>query len=173
LGDPFHQIIDVRSEAEYLGEKGTKGLKGNPLKLGHIPTAVNVNYKSAWTEKKTKEIKSYPELQALYKGLDPGRNVIVYCNSGRRSSFSYYILRLMGIDNVVTYEHSWKEWGVPQNFYPVETTPRKFSGDALPGTTKVAAGGTSQATSAEAGSGDAATTSTGGGPKGGYVSCGG
>jgi len=125
LGDPMYQIIDVRSHAEYVGEKGTKAPDGTPLTLGHIPTAVNVNYTDAWVDEETKMLKSYPQLQELYRGLNADRGVIVYCNSGRRSSFSYYVMRLMGIDQAITYEPSWLEWGLPSHFYPVELTERQ------------------------------------------------
>lgn len=133
LGDPYYQIIDVRSKEEYLGSKGTKGLDGSPLKLGHIPTAVNINYEHAWTDNTSKNLKSYAELQKLFRGLDTSKGVIVYCNSGRRSSFSYFVLRLMGVDTAITYEASWKEWGNPHNFFPVETQENHLAGDRFPG----------------------------------------
>lgn len=170
LGDPHYQIIDVRSAAEYKGEKGSSDLRGNPLKLGHIPTAVNIDYSANWADSETKRIKSYEALQDLYRGLDTQKSVIVYCDSGRRSSFSYFILRLMGIDNVATYEASWKQWGNPANFYPVETSEHTFADERTPGTSTVAGaaskpGSTSPARKAPSSRGDA--------PKGGYVSCGG
>ncbi len=168
LADPYYRIVDVRSRDEYLGEKGTKGLTGNPLKLGHIPTAVNINYQDAWKDEKHKMLKSYPELQALYRGLSPDSGVILYCNSGRRSSFSYFVLRLMGFSDVFTYEPSWKEWGEPSNFYPVERTENKLVGGALPGTGK-----TSQARVQSVSAGGKTPQTSGGQPKGGYVSCGG
>ena len=168
LGDPFYQIIDVRSEAEYLGNAGTKGLDGTPLKLGHIPTAVNINYTEAWTEPESKGIKTYAELQELYRGIDPSKGVIVYCNSGRRSSFSYYILRLMGFENAFTYEASWKEWGNPDRFLPVETTPRKLTNTTLPGVSTTAA---SQSRSAE--KRNSSKTVSDNKPDDGYISCGG
>jgi thiosulfate/3-mercaptopyruvate sulfurtransferase len=170
LGDPYYQIIDVRSPAEYNGEKGTRDLQGNPLKLGHIPTAVNIDYTQNWGDTETKRIKSYADLQTLYRGLDPEKGVIVYCNSGRRSSFSYYVLRLMGIDNVATYEPSWKQWGKPSNFYPVETAPNHLTGSGLP-----QASGTDKA-AATTGAGQAAAPKnapSGSAPRSGYVSCGG
>lgn len=170
LGDPHYQIIDVRSPSEYVGEKGTRDLKGNGLKLGHIPTAVNVDYTNNWQDEKTKTIKSYPDLQGLYRGLDPRKSVIVYCNSGRRSSFSYYVLRLMGIDNVTTYEASWKQWGNPANFYPVETEAHQLAGAGLPGTSSFRQSPTS---TAGGGRPKPADSSGGSAPKGGYVSCGG
>jgi thiosulfate/3-mercaptopyruvate sulfurtransferase len=167
LGDYYYQIVDVRSEAEYLGEKGTKGLDGSPLKLGHIPTAVNINYEAAWTDPKTKHIKSYSELQTLYRGLDSSKGVIVYCASGRRSAFSYFVLRLMGFENVFTYEPSWKEWGNPENFFPVETRENRLPGSMLPKPAK-------QTVSVRQGFRDRKSGKPASGkPSGGYVSCGG
>jgi thiosulfate/3-mercaptopyruvate sulfurtransferase len=166
LGDPMYQIVDVRSHAEYVGEKGTTGLRGSPLKLGHIPTAVNIDYSSAWVEEKTKHIKSYRELQELYRGLDASRGIIVYCNSGRRSSFSYFILRLMGIDQIITYENSWKEWGDPEKFYPFEIVERRFSAEALPGVS-----GSVESVSKSKDQGVKRRVQDK--PEGGYVSCGG
>lgn len=167
LGDFYYQIVDVRSREEYLGEKGSKALDGTPLKLGHIPTAVNINYQDAWTDEETKGIKSYSELQELYKGLDPSKGVIVYCDSGRRSSFSYFILRLMGFENVYTYEPSWKQWGNPEMFLPVGTRENILSGDFLPEPVKMS--GTVQ----PAGTAPAASQPKGDKSSGGYVSCGG
>ena len=167
LGDPFYQLIDVRSRAEYRGKKGTKGLDGSPLKLGHIPTALNINYVDAWTDPDTKAVKSYAALQDLYRGIDPARGVIVYCNSGRRSSFSYFILRLMGFEQVYTYEASWKEWGSPDRFFPVETRENMITNQRRPqaaGSTAMSAGRRTTQTT-ESGSGSA--------PDDGYISCGG
>ena len=163
LGDYYYQIVDVRSKVEYLGKKGTKGLDGTPLKLGHVPTAVNINYEAAWTDLKTKDIKSYAELQTLYKGLNTAKGVIVYCNSGRRSSFSYFVLRLMGFENIYTYENSWKEWGNPENFFPVETRENRLFGSMLPEPSKN--GGSVQHVTKGVNSSKPAS--------GGYVSCGG
>lgn len=171
LGDYYYQIIDVRSAEEYAGEKGTKGLDGTPLKLGHIPTAVNINYVEAWTDGQSKNIKSYAELQRLYAGLDSSKGIIVYCNSGRRSSFSYYILRLMGFENVYTYEPSWKEWGSHDNYFPVETRKNVLQSTVLP---QPYTGTASVKTSANRQKDESATTAPAADkPSGGYVSCGG
>ena len=169
LGDPFYQILDVRSREEYLGQKGSKDLHGNPLKLGHIPTAVNIEYKQTWVDEETKMIKPYSELQELYRGLDPERGVIVYCDSGRRGSFSYFVLRLMGFAHVSAYEASWKEWGHPALFFPVETLERTLAGEALPG----ASAGRASGTVIRADEESKAASEPAGEPQGGYVSCGG
>lgn len=169
LGDFCYQIIDVRSQAEYIGEKGTKGLDGTPLKLGHIPTAVNINYQDAWTDLDTKGIKPYAQLQTLYAGLDASRAVIVYCNSGRRSSFSYFILRLMGFDRVYTYEPSWKEWGNPDKFFPVETRENTLAGRMLPTPSTE----TQTVSTRKSDTKTSQDRSGSGKPAGGYMSCGG
>ena len=171
LGDPMYHIIDVRSHEEYIGEKGSMDLRGNALKLGHIPTAVNVDYRSNWIDDTTKTLKPYGDLQILYRGLDANKALIVYCDSGRRASFSYFVLRVMGLQPVMAYETSWQEWGSLDRFYPVELIERRFAGDMLPGMSSAGGGrrmipdagsrsGSSRASGAEA-------------PKGGYVSCGG
>lgn len=173
LGDPHYQILDVRSAEEYRGKKGTKGIQDNPLKLGHIPGAVNREYTRAWIDKKQKTLKSAAALKQLYAGLDTNKTVIVYCNSGRRGSFSYFVLRLLGHPRVLLYEPSWKEWGEPSNHYPVELKEH-----AMP----AASGGEWKSSSAPEPSTDASAAMTpaspspasgGGEPAGGYVSCGG
>ncbi|MEG6549602.1 rhodanese-like domain-containing protein [Desulfocurvibacter africanus] len=117
LGDPYYQILDSRSQDEYIGKRINTALDGTPLKPGHIPGAFNVDYTLNWRGQ-DKAIKPYAELRRLYGELDPTKAVIAYCHSGRRSSFSYFILRLMGFEDVILYDHSWQGWGQPQLFYP-------------------------------------------------------
>lgn len=132
LGDPYYQILDVRSHDEYLGNKGNKDLHGEPLKLGHIPTAVNLPYDSVWQDSEKKHIKPYRELLEVYKGLNPNAATIVYCHSGRRASFGYFMLRLMGFTDAIAYEGSWNDWGVPGNYYPTELSENVLTSDTLP-----------------------------------------
>ena len=164
LGDPYYQIVDVRSREEYLGEKPNIGLDGQVLKLGHIPTAVNVDYRLNWSDPKTKSLKSYEQLRELYRGLDPSKGVIVYCHSGRRSSFSYYVLRLMGFDDVILYDRSWFEWGNGLTYFPVESIENQLAGSSLPGP------GSRPSAMARPIQQKSPTMKA---PKGGYVSCGG
>ncbi len=171
LGDPYYQILDVRSRDEYLGEAPNTGLDGRVLKLGHIPTAYNLDYARNWVGSETKEIKPYGELQRLYRGLDPDRAVITYCHSARRGSFGYFILRLMGFSDVMLYEPSWMEWGNKQFYYPVETAENVLSGDSLPGASATTASRSGSRSRRDGGSGGGG--SGGGGSQDGYVSCGG
>lgn len=172
LGDPYYQILDVRSREEYLGEKPNTALDGTVLRLGHVPTAINSDYTLNWTTTDSKAIKPYAALQKLYRGLDPGRTVITYCHSGRRGSFGYFMLRLMGFEDVMLYEASWMEWGNKRYYYPVETAENALAGDAPPGTTSPSdafkrPGKMTQKSGTTAASGDNR------GSKNGYVSCGG
>ncbi len=170
LGDPYYQILDVRSRQEYLGEAPNTALDGTVLKLGHVPTAYNINYTLNWTSPDVKGIKPYGELQQLYRGLDPDKAVITYCHSARRGSFGYFALRLMGFEDVMLYEPSWMEWGNKRYYYPVETAENKLPGGALPGATSASAR-SGKTRSGQGGS--AAPSGGGGGSKSGYVSCGG
>lgn len=166
LGDPYYQILDVRSKPEYLGEAPNVGLDGSVLKLGHIPTAYNVDYTLNWADSEVKTLKSHADLQALYRGIDPNRSVITYCHSARRGSFGYFALRLMGFSDVRLYTGSWNEWGNKRFFYPVETAANVPAGKGLPGVTAQRATSGGQA-------GGMAPSSGSGGAKKGYISCGG
>lgn len=173
LGDPYYQIIDVRSRGEYLGEKLNTALDDSPLKAGHIPGAYNVNYKLNWSDPESKEIKSYQQLLELYRGIAPDKAVIVYCHSARRGSFGYFTLRLMGFDDVMLYENSWFGWGHPQRFYPVETTENIPLGTKPPTGIKVSGKSTSAAGSSPDVKKKQRDTSAPAPDKSGYISCGG
>ncbi len=172
LGDPYYQILDVRSREEYLGEKPNTGLDGTALSLGHIPTATNSDYTLNWTTPEIKAIKPYAALRELYRGLDPGRAVILYCHSARRGSFGYFILRLMGFEDAMLYEPSWMEWGNKRYYHPVETEENILTRDTLPDAGSTSAVFNPQGKTNRK-SGAAATSGGGRGSKSGYVSCGG
>ena len=121
LGDPYYQFLDVRSRAEYLGETLNTALDDSPLKAGHIPGADNINYEDNWRDPESKALKSPAELASLYRNISPDKAVITYCHSGRRSSYSYYVLRLLGFEDVILYDKSWFDWGHPEHYYPVAT----------------------------------------------------
>ncbi|MEE4315286.1 MAG: rhodanese-like domain-containing protein [Desulfofustis sp.] len=174
LGDPYYQVLDVRSPAEYRGESLNTGLDGSPLKAGHIPGAYNIDYETNWIDNKTLAIKDYTALAEMYRGLDPGKAVIVYCHSARRSSFSYFILRLMGFEDVIVYENSWYGWGSPERYYPVETQPHELPGQSLPKITKTAGStGSTDTGSSSPEPKNAAEKESAAPAKKDYISCGG
>lgn len=174
LGDPYYQILDVRSEAEYLGETLNPGLDGAPLKAGHIPGAFNINYKDNWASKKTKALKSYAQLAEMYRGLNSTAGVMTYCHSARRGSFGYFVLRLLGFDDVMLYDNSWFGWGQQDRYYPVETAANVLSGQVPPQVKQPvqtsSSGGSRKAAPSQP---DKAQKPSSGSQKKGYISCGG
>jgi len=174
LGDPYYQILDARSEAEYLGEALNTGLDGSPLKAGHIPGAFNINYETNWVDADSKALKSYAELADMYRGLNPTAGVIVYCHSARRGSFSYFIMRLLGFEDVMLYDNSWFGWGRQDLYYPVETAANVLSGQTPPQVKQTAssAGSSDGGQTPSKQQSEAQKSSSGSRTKG-YISCGG
>jgi len=109
------QLVDVRSPAEFTGEK--LHMEGYPqegaLRGGHIPGAKSVPWARATEEDGT--FKDAEALRALYqgeKGLDPEKPTIAYCRIGERSSHTWFVLSyLLGFRDVRNYDGSWTEWG--------------------------------------------------------------
>ncbi len=107
-------LVDVRSPAEYTGERLHMPEYPNEgaLRGGHIPGAVNIPWAQAVREDGT--FKSRDELKAIYtsKGITPDREIVVYCRIGERSSHTWFVLRhLLGYPHVKNYDGSWTEWG--------------------------------------------------------------
>lgn len=107
-------LVDVRSPAEYTGEKlhMPEYPQEGALRGGHIPGAKSIPWAQAVREDGT--FKSKDDLTALYsgKGVTPDQEVIAYCRIGERSSHTWFVLTyLLGYQNVRNYDGSWTEWG--------------------------------------------------------------
>ncbi|WP_349828592.1 sulfurtransferase [Brevibacterium litoralis] len=108
-------LIDVRSPAEYTGERTHMPdyPEEGALRGGHIPSAESVPWARAANEDGT--FKPVEELRAIYegeKGLQAGDDIIAYCRIGERSSHTWFVLtHLLGHENVRNYDGSWTEWG--------------------------------------------------------------
>jgi thiosulfate/3-mercaptopyruvate sulfurtransferase len=109
------QLVDVRSPAEFSGEK--LHMEGYPqegaLRGGHIPNAKSVPWSRAANEDGT--FKNADALRGIYvdeQGLNPDEPTISYCRIGERSSHTWFVLSyLLGFKNVRNYDGSWTEWG--------------------------------------------------------------
>lgn len=124
LDDPGLAIVDARSPQEYTGEVryADRG--------GHIPGAVNLVWldaltggdtvyttESDWREQlrdpDVEVFKPSEEISSLLEELDlsPDDEAITYCQTLWRGAHVYFLLRLMGFDEVRGYDGSWAEWG--------------------------------------------------------------
>ena len=105
IGKTNSVILDTRSPEEF------SGANARTKRGGHIPGAVNVDWRSNLTENGT--FKKAEELRALYakEGVTPDKEVVTYCQSGGRSSHSLFVLRLLGFDRGRNYYGSWEQWG--------------------------------------------------------------
>jgi thiosulfate/3-mercaptopyruvate sulfurtransferase len=109
-------LIDVRSPAEYSGEKLHMPEYPNEgaLRGGHIPGAKSVPWGKA-VNPDDGSFRPANELKVLYEqeqGLSSDKDVIAYCRIGERSSHSWFVLTyLLGYPNVRNYDGSWTEYG--------------------------------------------------------------
>jgi len=110
------RLIDVRSPAEYTGERLHMPEYPNEgaLRGGHIPGAANVPWARA-INPDDGTFKPAADLRAIYEGeahLSPKDDVVVYCRIGERSSHTWFVLtHLLGYPTVRNYDGSWTEWG--------------------------------------------------------------
>ncbi len=102
-GDPW--LLDVRRDAEYTGAE-VRSARG-----GHIPGAVNVNWKDALNDDWT--LRDPDSLAELYEtaGFGAETSTVTYCQAGVRAAFTHLLLTALGHDDVRTYDGSWEEWG--------------------------------------------------------------
>lgn len=113
MNDISKVLIDARPEEEYLGKKSES------RQFGHIPNAVSVPWdRNIIMVEGIPMSKALPELENIYKGFSKDKQIITYCNKGRQSSFTYFVLRRLGRD-VSHYDGSWFDWSNDQNL-PIE-----------------------------------------------------
>lgn len=107
LNDKKVKLLDARSLAEYTGEKkfAAKG--------GHIPGAVHYEWTDAMD--RNNNLRMLPaeliEQRLQQLGITHDNEVICYCQTHHRSAFSYFMLRVLGYENVKGYPGSWSDWG--------------------------------------------------------------
>jgi len=106
-------FVDARSASEY------NGTSEKPVSKGHIPNAINIEYKEFLQH--NGNFKSKEEIEAVAKkhGLDPSKPVILYCETSVRACPIFVALTSVGYGDVKVYDGAYNEWvTVPNN--PIE-----------------------------------------------------
>ncbi len=107
------QLIDSRTRNEYIGKDA------RAIQAGHVPTAINVSHLDTLVkvkDKKTGKMKATgyisPDSVAKHFGkLDKNTRTVGYCQTGTRSTLTYFELRLMGFKDPANWDDSWRVYG--------------------------------------------------------------
>lgn len=114
LGEPDGWlIIDARSEEEY---RGTDRRSRN---AGHIPGAIHFDWQWFFDPEKPGYLLPDETIRARLKekGITANpkkrkaRTIAVYCQSHRRSSLMFCVLKHLGFKDVRGYPGAWSDWG--------------------------------------------------------------
>jgi thiosulfate/3-mercaptopyruvate sulfurtransferase len=122
IDDPTVTIVDVRSVAEFRGERfWPSGGAEEGGRAGHVPSAVFNPIDDLHDE--SGRFRSPAELGERFATIDlsSNREVISYCTIGGRACTAWFALTyLLGREHVRVYDGSWAEWGRTSNL-PVQT----------------------------------------------------
>ena len=107
LGAADLVVVDSRTPQEYSGDE-RRAERG-----GHIPGAVNFNWVDAMDPDRALRLKPKHALLEAFTvlGVTPDKEVVAYCQTHRRSSHTYIVLKSLGFERVRGYPGSWSEWG--------------------------------------------------------------
>lgn len=100
-------IIDARPAEVYRGETKTW------MRNGHIPGAINIDWRLLTNADNYHRLKSLDEIKKLYeeRGIKKDNEIILYCGTSREASLEYVVMKhLLGFSKVRLYEGSWTEY---------------------------------------------------------------
>jgi len=78
---------------------------------GHIPGAVQFDWREV-VDEDSRGLKPLDEIEAMLAdhGITPEKRIVLYCNTARRISHTYVVLRHLGYEHLEFYEGSLTEW---------------------------------------------------------------
>jgi len=104
-GNPNAVLLDVREPDEY------KGVDKDKKSQGHLPGAVYMYYKDMLTATGAYKTKDEIIAIALSAGATPGKEIVVYCQTGIKASVAFVALKeVAGFPNVKLYAGAYAEW---------------------------------------------------------------
>ena len=99
IADGTATLLDTRNEAEY--------------DEGHLPGAIRIDWRE-FVDDESRGVRSAAEIETLLtdRGISTDRDqrIILYCNTSRRLSHTFVVLRSLGFTDVVIYEGSMTDW---------------------------------------------------------------
>jgi len=137
LADEKSIIVDTRETSEHIGQcfmdKGKIWThKDGAFSRGCIPQSVHLPWSDLSDLDKDHRIKCEKDLRhdLAQRGITAEKKIIVYCQSGSRSSHTAFVLReILKFPDVQNYDGSWIEWSyfasVDTTFKTQQLTPQK------------------------------------------------
>ncbi len=97
IDDEETVIVDTREDWEY--------------EEGHIPGAVRLDWREL-VDDETRGLKPTDQIEDILaeRGVTRDRRILLYCNTARRISHTYVVLRHLGYEDLAFYEGSLTEW---------------------------------------------------------------
>jgi thiosulfate/3-mercaptopyruvate sulfurtransferase len=113
IGRPGTILVDVRSAAEFQGERfwPSGGMEPGG-RAGHVPSAVHQPMDGLYRQDGS--FRPTAELRQVFSAIDLSghEELITYCTIGGRAATAWFVLTyLIGREKVQVYDGSWAEWG--------------------------------------------------------------